>query len=107
MHVLLTGGCGYIGSVLTPKLLSAGFKVTVVDIMWFGNFLPNHKNLRIFEQDIRNIGNLSMDYVDVVIHLANVANDPCGDINPKLSWEVNAPPRKYFRTKSISSFKSA
>ena len=90
MHILLTGGCGYIGSILTPKLLHAGFKVTVVDIMWFGNFLPDHKNLRIIEQDIRDIDNLTMEDVDVVIHLANVANDPCGDLSSKLTWEVNA-----------------
>ena len=90
MHILLTGGCGYIGSVLTPKLLNSGFKVSVVDIMWFGNFLPNHKNLKIIKHDIRNIDNLTMEDVDVVIHLANIANDPCGDLNPKLSWEVNA-----------------
>ena len=90
MHILLTGGCGYIGSVLTPKLLNAGYKVTVVDIMWFGNFLPDHKNLKIIKQDIRNIDNLTMEDVDVVIHLANVANDPCGDLSSKLTWEVNA-----------------
>ncbi len=90
MHILLTGGCGYVGSVLTPKLLEHGFKVTVVDIMWFGNYLPDHKNLKIIEQDIRSINNLSMEDVDVVIHLANVANDPCGDLSSKLTWEVNA-----------------
>lgn len=90
MHILLTGGCGYIGSVLTPKLLKEGFKVTVVDIMWFGNSLPDHKNLKVVKQDIRDIDNLTMEDVDVVIHLANVANDPCGDLNSKLTWEVNA-----------------
>ena len=90
MHILLTGGCGYIGSILTPKLLNAGFKVTVIDIMWFGNFLSDHKNLKIIQHDIRNINNLTMEDVDVVIHLANIANDPCGDLDPKLSWEVNA-----------------
>jgi nucleoside-diphosphate-sugar epimerase len=89
MHVLLTGGCGYIGSILTPKLLNAGYKVTVIDIMWFGNFLQEHKNLNIIQQDIRNIDDLKMEDVDVVIHLANIANDPCGDIDSKLSWEVN------------------
>lgn len=90
MHILLTGGCGYIGSILTPKLLDKGFRVTVLDIMWFGNFLPEHKNLNIIRGDIRNIDDVSMDTVDAIIHLANVANDPCGDLNPKLSWEVNA-----------------
>ena len=90
MHILLTGGCGYIGSTLTPKLLNAGFKVSVIDLMWFGNFLVDHKNLKIIQQDIRDIDNLSMEDVDVVIHLANVANDPCGDLSSKLTWEVNA-----------------
>lgn len=90
MHILLTGGCGYIGSVLTPKLLDKGFKVTVLDIMWFGNFLSEHENLNIIRGDVRNMDGLSMDTVDAIIHLANVANDPCGDLNPKLSWEVNA-----------------
>ena len=90
MHILLTGGCGYIGSILTPKLLNAGFKVTVLDIMWFGNFLQDHVNLKIIQQDIRNIDDLTMVDVDVVIHLGNVANDPCGDLDSKLAWEVNA-----------------
>lgn len=90
MNILVTGGCGYIGSVLTPKLLNAGFKVTVIDIMWFGNFLSTHKNLKIIKQDIRDIDNLPMEDVDIVIHLANVANDPCGDLSSKLTWEVNA-----------------
>ena len=90
MHILLTGGCGYIGSILTPKLLNAGFKVTVLDIMWFGNFLQDHVNLKIIQQDIRNIDDFTMVDVDVVIHLGNVANDPCGDLDSKLAWEVNA-----------------
>ena len=90
MHIFLTGGCGYIGSVLAPKLLDKGFKVTVLDIMWFGNFLPEHKNLNVIQGDVRNIDDISMDRVDAVIHLANVANDPCGDLNSKLAWEVNA-----------------
>jgi len=90
MHILLTGGCGYIGSVLTPKLLGLGHNVTVLDIMWFGNFLPEHKNLNVIKGDVRNIDDIALDGVDAVIHLANVANDPCGDLNSKLSWEVNA-----------------
>jgi len=90
LDILLTGGCGYIGSVLVSKLLNEGHHVTVVDIMWFGNFLHDHKNLKIIQQDIRNIDELCISDVDVVIHLANIANDPCGDLNPKLSWEINA-----------------
>ena len=90
MHILLTGGCGYIGSVLTSKLLAKGFRVTVLDIMWFGNFLSEHENLNVIRGDIRSIDDLAVDDADLIIHLANVANDPCGDLNPKLSWEVNA-----------------
>ena len=89
MHVLVTGGCGYIGSVLTPKLLALGHEVTVVDIMWFGNYLEGHKNLRVIKKDIRDTDQMPMAGIDAIIHLANIANDPCGDLNAKLSWEVN------------------
>jgi len=61
----------------------------VVDIIWFGNYLPKHKNLTVIKKDIRDADNLSMKSVDSVIHLANIANDPCGELDPKLSWEVN------------------
>jgi nucleoside-diphosphate-sugar epimerase len=89
MHILLTGGCGYIGTLLTQKLLESNMRVTVIDIMWFGNYLPKHKNLTVIKKDIRDTDNIPMDGVDAVIHLANVANDPCGELNAKLSWEVN------------------
>lgn len=89
MHILLTGGCGFIGHVLTPLLLGEGHKVTIVDIMWFGNHHPRHENLTVFQQDIRNTDSIPMEGVDAVIHLANISNDPCGDLNAKLSWEVN------------------
>jgi nucleoside-diphosphate-sugar epimerase len=90
MRILLTGGCGYIGTVLTNRLLELGMQVTVVDIMWFGNYLPKHKNLKVIRQDIRYLNDISMKGMDAVIHLANIANDPCGELNAKLSWEVNA-----------------
>ncbi|MFA5920972.1 MAG: SDR family oxidoreductase [Methylococcaceae bacterium] len=89
MNILVTGGCGYVGSVLTPKLLDQGHNVTVYDIMWFGNFLKEHKNLKIVQGDIRNIDAIPMAGIDAIIHLANIANDPCGDLNAKLAWEVN------------------
>jgi nucleoside-diphosphate-sugar epimerase len=89
MNILVTGGCGYVGSVLTPKLLDQGHNVTVYDIMWFGNFLKEHKNLKIIQGDIRNIDAIPMAGIDAIIHLANIANDPCGDLNAKLAWEVN------------------
>ena len=89
MNILVTGGCGYIGSVLTPKLLSLGHRVTVFDIMWFGRHLADHENLHIIQGDIRDVGSVPMEGIDAIIHLANIANDPCGDLNAKLAWEVN------------------
>ncbi|MDD5109279.1 MAG: SDR family oxidoreductase [Candidatus Omnitrophica bacterium] len=89
MHILLTGGCGYIGTALTQALLAEGYYVTVVDIQWFGNYLVKHKNLKVIKEDIRNIDNIPMEGIDAVIHLANIANDPCGELNSKLAWEVN------------------
>lgn len=90
MHILVTGGCGYIGTVLVPRLLEDGHQVIVVDVMWFGNYLSESKCLKILAEDIRNVDSIPMNDVDVIIHLANIANDPCGDLDAKLAWEVNA-----------------
>ncbi len=89
MNILLLGGCGYIGTVFTHGLLEQGHQVTVVDIQWFGNYLAEHKNLKVIKEDIRNVDNISMEGMDAVMHLANIANDPCGELNSKLAWEVN------------------
>jgi len=90
MNILITGGCGYKGSILVPKLLRSGHQVTVVDTMWFGNHLEAHCNLTCLKQDIRNIEDISLNNINTIIHLASIANDPCGDLNPKLTWEVSA-----------------
>jgi nucleoside-diphosphate-sugar epimerase len=90
MKVLVTGGCGYKGHVLIPKLLNEGHEVVAFDIQWFGNFLDQHPNLLIVKGDVRNIEEVPLDGIDCIIHLASIANDPCGDLNPKLTWEVSA-----------------
>lgn len=89
MRVLVTGGCGYTGSVLVPKLLAAGHEVTVVDTMWFGCNIPSHKNLLCIRKSIADL-NIADIGQDAVIHLAAIANDPTGDLDPKLTWETNA-----------------
>ena len=88
-NILLTGGCGYIGTQLTQSLLDAGHRVTVFDTQWFGNFLEPQANLQIIQGDIRTIESVPMTAIDTVIHLANIANDPCSDLDSKLNWEVN------------------
>lgn len=89
MKIIITGGCGYKGSYLIPLLLEEGHQIISIDTQWFGNYLPNHKNLQNLNIDIRDIDKINMDGVDVIIHLANIANDPAVDLNPTLSWEVN------------------
>ena len=90
MRVLVTGACGYKGTVLVPKLLNAGHEVIGLDIMWFGNFLQAHPALTTIEADVRDVEVIDLEGVDAIIHLSSIANDPCGDLNPKLTWEVSA-----------------
>lgn len=89
MNLLITGGCGYVGSVLVPRLLEQGHHVRVVDTQWFGNHLPEHPALTVTKEDIRDIQPTLFADIDAVIHLANIANDPGVELNPALSWEVN------------------
>ena len=90
MRIIVTGGCGYKGHVLVPKLISCGYTVKVVDTCWFGNYLENDKKLIILKKDIRSINLQDIEGYDIIIHLSSIANDPCGDLNPKLTWEVSA-----------------
>ena len=89
MKVLVTGACGYKGTVLVPKLLSAGHEVVAFDIMWFGNHLEPHPNLRVIRGDVRDIHSVPLDGIDAIIHLSSVANDPCSELDPKLTWEIS------------------
>ncbi len=90
MNILVTGGCGYKGTVLVPKLLKRGYKVHVLDTQWFGNFLSAHDNLTVTKGDVRDVDNINLIDIDTIIHLSSVANDPCGDLDPKLTWEISA-----------------
>jgi len=90
MKILVTGGCGYKGHVLIPKLLAYRHQVVAFDIQWFGNFLEPHSKLEIVKGDVRNVDEVPFDGIDCIIHLASIANDPCGDLDPKLTWEVSA-----------------
>jgi nucleoside-diphosphate-sugar epimerase len=90
MKLIVTGGCGYKGSVLVPKLLAQGHEVTAFDIQWFGNELEPHENLTVVAGDVRDAGSIPLGGMEAIIHLASVANDPCGDLDPKLTWEISA-----------------
>jgi len=90
MKVFVTGACGYKGTVLVPKLLARGWKVVAFDTMWFGNYLQPHSNLTVTQGDVRDIESINLGGVDAIIHLSSIANDPCGDLDPQLTWEVSA-----------------
>ena len=89
MNILITGGCGYVGSKLIKYLLNKNHKIVNIDTQWFGKNLKNHKNLKNIKLDIRDLKTNLFKGIDCVIHLANIANDPAVELNPNLSWEVN------------------
>lgn len=89
-NILVTGATGYKGSVLVPKLLNEGYQVVAFDMQWFGNQLPEHENLTVIKGDVIDTYSIPLDGIDAIIHLASIANDPCGDLDPKLTWETSA-----------------
>jgi nucleoside-diphosphate-sugar epimerase len=101
MKILITGGCGYVGTVLTQTLLNYGHEVTVIDTQWFGNHLKSHPNLLNIKGDIRNIDSINLEKIDTILHLANIANDPAVELNPTLSWEVNVLAAQQLADKAI------
>ena len=94
-HVLVTGGAGYVGAVLVPKLLAHGYRVTVVDLYIFGEAalapVCGHPELRQVKGDIRDRALLERELtgVDAVIHLACISNDPSFELNPALGKSIN------------------
>ncbi|MBY0527543.1 MAG: SDR family oxidoreductase [Gemmataceae bacterium] len=91
-HVLITGGAGYVGCVLVPKLLSAGFRVTLYDLMLYGEHgVFPHPKLRVIKGDIRDIDRFSRSVLgaDSVIHFACISNDPSFELDPAWSRTIN------------------
>ena len=90
--ILITGGAGYVGSLLTPYLLQKGYKITVIDLMMYGeDVLEKNNNLKLIKGDIRDLKLLESEIPnhDVVIHLACISNDPSFEMNPKLGKSIN------------------
>ncbi len=90
-NVLITGGAGYVGTVLTPRLLAAGYNVTVYDVMYYGSELARQPRLKIIDADIRDTERFREACwgVDAVIHLACISNDPSFELDEELSRTIN------------------
>lgn len=92
MNVFITGGAGYCGSLLVPKLLAEGHKVTVFDIMYFGHsFFEAHENLTLVKGDIRDTALIEKSAIghDIFISLACISNDASFELDEDLSTSVN------------------
>ena len=90
-NVLVTGGAGYVGHVLTPRLLAKGYNVVAFDTLWYGCRLPNDPKLRVVKGDIRNTAQVAeaLQGVDAVLHLACISNDASFELDENLSKTVN------------------
>jgi nucleoside-diphosphate-sugar epimerase len=109
--ILITGGAGYVGAVLTPKLLDLGYRVKVIDLMIYGeDVIEEHANLEMIKGDIRDQPLLDklLTGADYVIHLACISNDPSFDLNPDLGRSINLdafePLVKLSQTKGVKRF---
>jgi nucleoside-diphosphate-sugar epimerase len=94
-NVLVTGGAGYVGSVLVPKLLAEGHKVAVLDLYLYGEHLfdayKDHPRLRQVRGDLRDAATVreALWGCNAVIHLACISNDPSFELNPELGRSIN------------------
>ena len=111
MKLLITGGAGYVGSALVPKLLEIGHEITVLDLMIYGdNVLEDHPRLKKIKGDIRQIDLLEkiIPSHDIVLHLACISNDPSFELNPTLGKSINfdafEPLVKLSRESNVSRF---
>src|SRR5271170_5764639 len=88
MRIMVTGGAGYVGSVLIPKLLDRGYRVDVVDLFWFGNHLPEQAG--ILKKDIFHLTTEDLEPYDQVIFMAGLSNDPMAEYSPAKNFVFNA-----------------
>jgi nucleoside-diphosphate-sugar epimerase len=93
VKILLAGGAGYIGSSLIPVLLEHGYTTDVVDLMWFGNNIPDTINIR--RQDIFDLKEVDVSGYDQVIFLAGLSNDPMAEFDPSKNFVSNGASPSY------------
>ncbi len=87
MKILLAGGAGYLGSVLAPVFVDHGYDVEVIDLLWFGNYLP--KDVKVIKKDLFSCTEEDLRGYDQVIFLAGLSNDPMAELSPAKNFIDN------------------
>lgn len=100
MKILVAGGAGYIGSLLVPSLISRGHEVDVIDLLWFGNTLP--QNISVIQKDLLTCTEKDLSGYDQIIFLAGLSNDHMADYDLRRNFIYNAalPPILAHRAKN-------
>ncbi|MFI5006817.1 MAG: NAD-dependent epimerase/dehydratase family protein [Solirubrobacterales bacterium] len=91
MRIVLTGSRGYIGTVMAPLMVQAGHDVVGLDTDLYrrSTFGPWRESIQTIEKDVRAVDAADLESFDAVVHLAALSNDPLGDLNPQLTYDIN------------------
>lgn len=92
--LVITGGAGYIGSVLSKEAVDAGYEVHVVDRFFFGNQELDRHGVALHKMDTRDLDPKVLEGAHAVLDLAAISNDPAGELNPEITLEINFEARK-------------
>jgi nucleoside-diphosphate-sugar epimerase len=92
LRILVAGGAGYIGCVLTERLLARGYKVRVLDRLWWGEEPLMHvrDEIELMQADVRDVPAEAFDGIDAVMNLSGLSNDPTAEYDPDANWQMNA-----------------
>ena len=88
MRILIAGGAGYIGSHLIPVLIERGYEIEVIDLMWFGNHLPDE--VKVAKRDLFECKEKDLEIYEQIIFLAGLSNDPMAEYDPAMNFVFNA-----------------